>query len=242
MDEPLSNLDAKLRVQTRTQIASLQRRLGVTTVYVTHDQIEALTMGDRIARAQGRPAAAGRHPARPVRPPEQRVRRRLHRLPGHEPVSVPVTEGGVQFGSHRLPGRPRAARQGRQPGHRRRPPRGRRGHDQRGRPRGDRRRRRGARRRRLPLRHPGQRTTCKLEGGDDGSPSRSSPASTAASVPTRGRRSSSTPTPSHMHVFDPEQRRSASADPTAAARDAPDLTVRGVAACRGRMPSAPVPS
>ena len=49
MDEPLSNLDAKLRVQTRTQIASLQRRLGVTTVYVTHDQIEALTMGDRIA-------------------------------------------------------------------------------------------------------------------------------------------------------------------------------------------------
>ena len=49
MDEPLSNLDAKLRVQTRTQIASLQRNLGVTTVYVTHDQTEALTMGDRIA-------------------------------------------------------------------------------------------------------------------------------------------------------------------------------------------------
>ena len=49
MDEPLSNLDAKLRVQTRTQIASLQRRLGVTTVYVTHDQIEAMTMGDRVA-------------------------------------------------------------------------------------------------------------------------------------------------------------------------------------------------
>ncbi len=49
MDEPLSNLDAKLRVQTRTQIASLQRTLGVTTVYVTHDQTEALTMGDRIA-------------------------------------------------------------------------------------------------------------------------------------------------------------------------------------------------
>lgn len=49
MDEPLSNLDAKLRVQTRTQIAALQRSLGVTTVYVTHDQTEALTMGDRIA-------------------------------------------------------------------------------------------------------------------------------------------------------------------------------------------------
>jgi len=48
-DEPLSNLDAKLRVQTRTQIAALQRQLGVTTLYVTHDQTEALTMGDRIA-------------------------------------------------------------------------------------------------------------------------------------------------------------------------------------------------
>jgi multiple sugar transport system ATP-binding protein len=49
MDEPLSNLDAKLRVQTRTQIAALQRRLHVTTVYVTHDQVEAMTMGDRVA-------------------------------------------------------------------------------------------------------------------------------------------------------------------------------------------------
>jgi multiple sugar transport system ATP-binding protein len=48
MDEPLSNLDAKLRVQTRTEIAALQRRLGVTTVYVTHDQVEAMTMGDRV--------------------------------------------------------------------------------------------------------------------------------------------------------------------------------------------------
>jgi multiple sugar transport system ATP-binding protein len=49
MDEPLSNLDAKLRVSTRTQIVSLQSRLDVTTVYVTHDQVEAMTMGDRVA-------------------------------------------------------------------------------------------------------------------------------------------------------------------------------------------------
>ena len=49
MDEPLSNLDAKLRVQMRAEIASLQRNLGVTTVYVTHDQVEAMTMGDRVA-------------------------------------------------------------------------------------------------------------------------------------------------------------------------------------------------
>jgi multiple sugar transport system ATP-binding protein len=48
MDEPLSNLDAQLRVQTRTEIGDLQRRLGVTTVYVTHDQVEAMTLGDRV--------------------------------------------------------------------------------------------------------------------------------------------------------------------------------------------------
>ncbi|MFE6647640.1 ABC transporter ATP-binding protein [Nocardioides sp. NPDC057772] len=49
MDEPLSNLDAKMRVQTRTDIAKLQAELGITTVYVTHDQVEAMTMGDRVA-------------------------------------------------------------------------------------------------------------------------------------------------------------------------------------------------
>jgi multiple sugar transport system ATP-binding protein len=49
MDEPLSNLDAKLRVETRANIAALQARLGTTTLYVTHDQVEAMTMGDRVA-------------------------------------------------------------------------------------------------------------------------------------------------------------------------------------------------
>ncbi|WP_445253191.1 ABC transporter ATP-binding protein [Nostoc sp. 106C] len=49
MDEPLSNLDAKLRAETRAQIVKLQRQLGTTTIYVTHDQTEAMTMGDRIA-------------------------------------------------------------------------------------------------------------------------------------------------------------------------------------------------
>src|SRR5690606_35196943 len=49
MDEPLSNLDAKLRVQMRAEISRLQRDLGVTTVYVTHDQVEAMTLGDRVA-------------------------------------------------------------------------------------------------------------------------------------------------------------------------------------------------
>src|SRR5689334_9341246 len=49
MDEPLSNLDAKLRVQMRTEVSRLQQRLGTTTVYVTHDQVEAMTLGDRVA-------------------------------------------------------------------------------------------------------------------------------------------------------------------------------------------------
>ena len=56
-DEPLSNLDAKLRVQMRAEIRRLQRRLGVTSLYVTHDQVEAMTLGDRLlVLHQGRPA------------------------------------------------------------------------------------------------------------------------------------------------------------------------------------------
>ena len=49
MDEPLSNLDAKLRAQMRTELSELQRRLATTTIYVTHDQAEAMTLGDRVA-------------------------------------------------------------------------------------------------------------------------------------------------------------------------------------------------
>ncbi|MFO7947346.1 MAG: ABC transporter ATP-binding protein [Armatimonadota bacterium] len=70
MDEPLSNLDARLRVQTRAELIRLHRRLGITTIYVTHDQVEAMTMGDRIAvmrdgRLQqvGQPAEVYRTPA-----------------------------------------------------------------------------------------------------------------------------------------------------------------------------------
>ena len=53
MDEPLSNLDAKLRVQMRTEVSRLQQRLGTTMVYVTHDQTEAMTLGDRVAVMRG---------------------------------------------------------------------------------------------------------------------------------------------------------------------------------------------
>ena len=64
MDEPLSNLDAKLRVQMRAEIARIQRELGVTTLYVTHDQVEAMTMGDRVAVLKGGLPPAGRHARR----------------------------------------------------------------------------------------------------------------------------------------------------------------------------------
>jgi ABC-type sulfate/molybdate transport systems ATPase subunit len=60
MDEPLSNLDAKLRVQMRTEVSRIQQRLGTTTVYVTHDQTEAMTLGDRVAvMRDGRIVALG---------------------------------------------------------------------------------------------------------------------------------------------------------------------------------------
>lgn len=62
MDEPLSNLDAKMRVQIRTEIAQLQRRMGTTTVYVTHDQVEAMTMGDRVAVMRGGELLQVAHP------------------------------------------------------------------------------------------------------------------------------------------------------------------------------------
>ena len=69
MDEPLSNLDAKLRVQTRGEIKRLQQEVGTTTVYVTHDQVEAMTMGDRIAVMNDGRARAGRARPRSLRTP-----------------------------------------------------------------------------------------------------------------------------------------------------------------------------
>ena len=85
MDEPLSNLDAKLRVQTRAEIARLQRDLDVTTIYVTHDQVEAMTMGNRVAvMRSGELQQVAADPGA-VRPPRQPVRRRLHRQPVDEP-------------------------------------------------------------------------------------------------------------------------------------------------------------
>ena len=85
MDEPLSNLDAKLRVGMRAELARLHERLGTTTVYVTHDQVEAMTLG----RPRGRPArrrgAAVRHARALFDAPGQRLRGRLHRHAADEP-------------------------------------------------------------------------------------------------------------------------------------------------------------
>ncbi len=83
-DEPLSNLDAKLRVQTRAEISKLWQRLGTTFIYVTHDQVEAMTMATRIAVMKDGILKQVDTPTQSVRPSQQRLRRRLHRQPVDE--------------------------------------------------------------------------------------------------------------------------------------------------------------
>ena len=99
MDEPLSNLDAKLRVATRAEIAALQRKLGVTTLYVTHDQVEAMTMGDRVAVMDDGVLQQCDTPRDALRGTRQRVRCRLHRIAGDEP---PRGHGRAQRGQARI--------------------------------------------------------------------------------------------------------------------------------------------
>ncbi|WP_431949680.1 ABC transporter ATP-binding protein [Actinacidiphila sp. bgisy167] len=103
MDEPLSNLDAKLRVQTRTQIASLQRRLGVTTVYVTHDQTEAMTMGDRVAVLKDGLLQQVDSPRNMYDRPANLFVAGFIGSPAMNLVEVPITDGGVKFGSAVVP-------------------------------------------------------------------------------------------------------------------------------------------
>ncbi|MDQ4118564.1 MAG: sn-glycerol-3-phosphate ABC transporter ATP-binding protein UgpC [Actinomycetota bacterium] len=103
MDEPLSNLDAKMRVGTRTEIAALQRRLGVTTVYVTHDQVEAMTMGDRVALlANGRLQQFAR-PAELYDRPANAFVAGFIGSPAMNLFTLPVTEAGVALGGTDLP-------------------------------------------------------------------------------------------------------------------------------------------
>jgi len=98
MDEPLSNLDAKLRVQTRTQIASLQRRLGVTTVYVTHDQTEAMTMGDRVCVLKDGLLMQVGTPRDLYDHPNNVFVAGFIGSPAMNLLELPTTDGGVQLG------------------------------------------------------------------------------------------------------------------------------------------------
>jgi multiple sugar transport system ATP-binding protein len=103
MDEPLSNLDAKLRVQTRTQIAQLQRRLGVTTVYVTHDQIEAMTMGDRVAVLKDGLLMQVDTPRRMYDHPNNVFVAGFIGSPAMNLLDLKVVDNGVEFGDTTYP-------------------------------------------------------------------------------------------------------------------------------------------
>ncbi|MEV6431346.1 sn-glycerol-3-phosphate ABC transporter ATP-binding protein UgpC [Nocardia sp. NPDC051463] len=102
MDEPLSNLDAKLRVQTRTQIAQLQRRLATTTVYVTHDQVEAMTMGDRVAVLKDGLLQQCATPRDLYRDPANMFVAGFMGSPAMNLFTLPVADGVVSLGGHPL--------------------------------------------------------------------------------------------------------------------------------------------
>ncbi|MFD4183698.1 ABC transporter ATP-binding protein [Rhodococcus sp. NPDC058514] len=103
MDEPLSNLDAKLRVQTRTQIAQLQRRLGTTTVYVTHDQVEAMTMGDRVAVLKDGLLQQCASPRELYSRPANMFVAGFMGSPSMNLFTLPIADGGVLFGDTVIP-------------------------------------------------------------------------------------------------------------------------------------------
>src|SRR5215217_4784695 len=103
MDEPLSNLDAQLRVQTRTQIAALQRRLAVTTVYVTHDQVEAMTMGDRVAVLDRGVLQQCASPKDLFTDPVNRFVAGFIGSPQMNLLEAPVSEAGATYGAMTVP-------------------------------------------------------------------------------------------------------------------------------------------
>jgi multiple sugar transport system ATP-binding protein len=103
MDEPLSNLDAKLRVSTRSQIAALQRRLGITTVYVTHDQVEAMTMGDRVAVLKDGLLQQVDTPLNLYERPGNAFVAGFIGSPAMNLLSVTITENGARLGNTDVP-------------------------------------------------------------------------------------------------------------------------------------------
>ncbi|KAA1427337.1 ABC transporter ATP-binding protein [Nocardioides antri] len=103
MDEPLSNLDAKMRVATRTDIAKLQADLGITTVYVTHDQIEAMTMGDRVAVMNFGELQQVDTPLSLYDRPNNRFVAGFIGSPAMNFLEGEMTDGGLRIGDYDLP-------------------------------------------------------------------------------------------------------------------------------------------
>jgi multiple sugar transport system ATP-binding protein len=109
MDEPLSNLDAKLRVETRANIAALQARLGTTTIYVTHDQVEAMTMGDRVALLKDGMLQQVDTPRNLYDRPGNAFVAGFIGSPAMNLVKVPFTDAGAQLGGITIPLKPETA-------------------------------------------------------------------------------------------------------------------------------------
>ncbi|MDR7303814.1 ABC transporter ATP-binding protein [Haloactinomyces albus] len=103
MDEPLSNLDAKLRVETRANIAALQKKLGTTTVYVTHDQVEAMTMGDRVAVLADGALQQVATPRELYDNPANAFVAGFIGTPAMNLETVPLTAEGAVLGGHTVP-------------------------------------------------------------------------------------------------------------------------------------------
>ncbi len=100
MDEPISHLEARLRADMRTELKRLHRRLGVTTLYVTHDQLEAVALADRIAVMDLGVLQQVGTPSELFDQPVNRVRRRLHRIAANEPAGFPqCVPGGGGLGA-----------------------------------------------------------------------------------------------------------------------------------------------
>jgi len=103
MDEPLSNLDAKLRVQMRAELARLHKQLGTTIVYVTHDQVEAMTLGDRVAVLRDGVLQQVDTPQKLFRDPANLFVAGFIGSPAMNLVEATVAAGELLFGNHRLP-------------------------------------------------------------------------------------------------------------------------------------------
>ena len=105
MDEPLSNLDAKLRVTMRAELARLHERLGVTTVYVTHDQVEAMTLGQRVAVLRDGVLQQVDTPQRLFREPANLFVAAFIGSPSMNLVEADVADGRLRFGEPRAAAR-----------------------------------------------------------------------------------------------------------------------------------------